>query len=77
MLIVEGTYVSRLEPLDLRVFLAGDYRQTEQARRARARDPIDEHTDAILAVEHRIIERDERLADIVLEAWFKAAAHRR
>ncbi len=69
VLIVEGTYVTRLVPLHLRVFLAGDYRQTEQARRVRARDPIDEHTDTILAVEHRIIQQDKSLADVVLDGW--------
>jgi uridine kinase len=73
VLIVEGTYVTRLEPLALRVFLAGDYRQTEKARRIRARDSIDEHTDAILAHEHRIIQQDKQLADIVLDGWLKAA----
>jgi len=69
VLIVEGTYVTRLQPLDLRVFLAGDFRQTERARRARGRDPIDGHTDAILAVEHDLIAADRELADVVLPPW--------
>ncbi|RLB46841.1 MAG: hypothetical protein DRI90_26965, partial [Deltaproteobacteria bacterium] len=74
VLIVEGTYVSRLAPLHWRVFLTADYRQTERARRVRARDPIDEHTDAILAVEHRIIQQDKSLADVVLDSWFNRPA---
>jgi len=77
LLIVEGTYVTGLQPLDLRVFIEGDYRQTEQARRARGRDPIDSRTDAILAAEHRIIRQDRTLADVVLPAWSTAGDTRR
>ena len=65
-LIVEGTYVTRLDGIDLRVFIELDYRATEAARIARARDPIDEHTNRILAIEHEIIRRDLPLADVVV-----------
>ncbi len=65
-LIVEGTYVTRLPELELRVFIDRDYRATEADRRARARDPIDEHTDRILSIEHQIIRADMPLADLVL-----------
>jgi ABC-type dipeptide/oligopeptide/nickel transport system ATPase component len=65
-LIVEGTYVTRLPELDLRVFIDRDYRATEVDRRARGRDPIDEHTDRILAIEHELIRTDLPLADLVL-----------
>ena len=65
VLLVEGTYVARLEPVDLRVFIDLDYRQTEQWRRLRARDPIDELTDRVLAIEHELIRPDLERADIV------------
>ncbi len=66
VLIVEGTYVTRLEPVDVRVFIDGTYRQTEVARRQRARDLIDERTPAILAIEHRLVQADRARAHLVL-----------
>ncbi len=66
VLLVEGTYVTTLAGIDLRVFIAGDHRQTEAARRRRARDRIDDHTDRILAIEHALIRQDRARADVVL-----------
>jgi len=67
VLVVEGTYVAQLEPVDLRVFIDLDYRQTEQWRRLRARDPIDELTDRVLAIEHDLIRPDLKRADVVFK----------
>ncbi len=71
VLIAEGTYTSLLRFVDLRVFIDRDYRQTEEARRRRARDPYAPFMDEVLAREHAIISRHKALADVVIAPDFR------
>ena len=65
VLFVEGTYVTGLSGIDLRVFVEGDPSSTSASRRARARDLIDDTTQRILAIEHRLIAPHRERADRV------------
>jgi len=66
VLVVEGTYVTALPDVDLRVFIRGSAESTRAARIERGRDPIEAITDRILAREHELIAPHEALADVVL-----------
>jgi Uridine kinase len=68
VVIVEGTYVSLLRHVDLRVFIARDRLETMDHRRRRnrggeARDPFIEE---VLRIEHKIIAGHQHLADIIV-----------
>ena len=67
VLIVDGTYTTALKNVDKKVFLARTYKDTEKARRARKRDKIDSFDKKILAIEHRIISGQNKLADITVK----------
>jgi uridine kinase len=68
VLIVEGTYVSLLRHVDLRIFISRDRLETLEHRKRRnrgeeARDPFIEE---VLSVEHKIIAGHRHLADLVV-----------
>ena len=65
-LIVEGTYVFRLQGLDMRVFLEATHEDTRERRRIRNRDIDAPVIDQILAIEHEIIAEQATQADIVI-----------
>lgn len=65
--IVEGTYTSLIDSIDIRVFLDRDYRQTRGARKRRARDPVDEFLEHVLAIEHEEISSHKGRADIIID----------
>lgn len=73
ILLVEGTYSFLLPEVDLRVFLEGDYLHTEAARRARGRDPIDDFTNRILEIEHRIVREHRSRADVTVPVFQQLA----
>jgi uridine kinase len=66
VLIAEGTYCTLLEFADCRVFVARDYQQTREDRRARGRDLEDEFTNAILQREHEFIREHRPRADFIV-----------
>jgi uridine kinase len=70
VLIAEGTYTSLLEFVDLRVFIARDYRQTLEARKRRARDKWEPFIQDVLEREHQIISQHRALADLVIPPDF-------
>jgi uridine kinase len=70
VLIAEGTYTSLLEFIDVRVFIDRDYRQTLDARKARARDRWEPFIQEVLEREHQIISRHKALADLVISPDF-------
>ena len=78
VLVVEGTYVLGLEGLDTRIFLEASYVDTQDRRRARARDTDSPFIEQVLAIEHQIIARQAALADLLVDAHFavRAAAKR-
>jgi len=66
LIIAEGTYVSLVPSISLRVFIDRDYTQTLAARRRRNREPFDPFIEQVLEVEHAIIREHKSLADIVV-----------
>lgn len=69
-LIVEGTYVTRLNFVDRRVFLDRTYLDTEKERRERKRDTIEDFIGKVLETEHRIVSAHKSRADIVVRKDF-------
>ena len=74
VLVVEGTYVLGLEGLDSRIFLEASYADTQDRRRARARDTDSPFVEQVLAIEHQIIARQAALADLLVDAHFTVRA---
>jgi uridine kinase len=70
VLVAEGTYTSLLRFVDLRIFIDRDYRQTLEARIARARDKWEPFIQEVLEREHQIISRHKALADLVVPPTF-------
>lgn len=66
VVITEGTYVSLLTSLHIRIFIDRDFRMTLEARRTRNRDPLDSFIEQVLRIEHAEIQTHKRLADIVI-----------
>ncbi len=66
VIIVEGTYVSLLEPLHHRVFIDRTWQATHEARRERGREPQDDFLERVLAIEHGIISAHKALADTLI-----------
>ncbi len=66
--IAEGTYTSKLENVNVRVFIDRDFRDTRKHRERRNRDAseLDSFTDEVLAIEHDIISADKAVADIII-----------
>lgn len=71
VLIVEGTYALFLEGADYRVFMERNYKDTRAQRIERARDVIDEWSDRILDIEHRLIAPCLDRADAVVAKDYK------
>jgi len=67
VIIVEGTYTSMLESVDLRVFIDRDYNGTGKDRRRRSRDPDEEFLEKVLAMEHRMVSVHRKMADLVIQ----------
>jgi len=67
VLIVEGTYVSLLERICARVFMARTYLDTVDQRKARGRDQGDPRIESFLRREHELIAPMRERADIVMD----------
>lgn len=66
VVIVEGTYSSLLNNVDLRVFIDRTFRETRSPRIGRAREDQDEFLDRVLRIEHEIISSHKDRADILI-----------
>ena len=66
LVIVEGTYVSLLRNVHLRVFIDRTYRQTRAARRLRAREKQNPFLEGVLEIEHGIISQHLGRCDLVV-----------
>lgn len=69
--VVEGTYTTLLENVNVRVFIERPYYQTNADRLKRARETQDEYLDQVLEIEHRIIAGHKELADIIVGADYE------
>ena len=65
--IAEGTYVSILESIDVKIFMERDYHDTKGSRYERARDPLTPFMEEILLIEHQIIKNLESLCHIKID----------
>jgi len=70
VLIVEGTYVLRLDDTDIRIFLEATHEETAERRRRRNRDVDAPIIDRILAIEHALIAPQASRAHIVINREF-------
>ena len=67
VIIVEGTYTTLLQNIDIKIFIDRDYKSTLENRKKRARDPITPFVEKVLAIEHVIISRHKTLSDIIID----------
>jgi uridine kinase len=70
VLIAEGTYTTLLKNADYHVFIDRDYHDTEEHRKARGRDVVDEFSNKILKIEDRIISKHKSLASFIVRKDF-------
>ena len=68
VILVEGTFVTLLQNVEARVFLAATYQDTQEARRRRGREPLDAHLEQVLATEHEIVRAHRAHAQWVVES---------
>jgi uridine kinase len=71
VLIAEGTYTTSLEAVDTRVFIQRDYKDTLQARQRRGREKFDPFIEEVLEIEHEVISRQGRNADVLISRDFE------
>ena len=71
VLVVEGTYVLRLDDLDVRIFLDATHEDTRERRRARNRDIDAPFVEQVLRIEHEIIAPQAALAHVVVDRDFR------
>ncbi len=73
--IVEGTYVTLLKRVDIRIFITRDYHATRAHREKRRRhdSELDPFIDQVLAIEHSIISAHRELADILIHDDYSAS----
>lgn len=64
--IIEGTYVSLLNHINLKIFIDRDYRDTLVQRISRARDPLTPFVEQVLEIEHQLIAPFKENADVFL-----------
>lgn len=72
ILLVEGTYVSFLSDVDLRIFMERNYLQTRMQRKERGRDTEDPFIEEVLAREHTIIKGELQRANIRIDLQYHA-----
>ncbi|UEG54185.1 zeta toxin family protein [Mucilaginibacter daejeonensis] len=68
VIIVEGTYTSMLNGIDLRIFINTDHTQTRQNRLDRSRETIDAFIESVLEKERGLIRAHEPLADVIVNS---------
>ncbi len=69
-LVVEGTYVLRLDDIDVRIFLEATSDDTRERRRLRNRDLHEPFVEQVLAIEHDLIAPQAAAAHIVIDRDF-------
>ena len=69
--LIEGTYTTLLEPVDLHIYLEGTAEQTRSNRLERARELQDEFIERVLQIEHAIIGPHRERAHLVVTSDFR------
>ena len=67
VMIVDGTYAALLKNIDKKIFLSRTHKDTLKTRLARKREKIDAVDKKILAIEHGIISKHKKLADVIVK----------
>lgn len=70
VLVIEGTYVLTLPDLDVRIFLEATHEDTRDRRRRRARDIEAPFVEEVLRIEHAIIARQAKTANVLVDRDF-------
>ena len=70
VLVAEGTYATRLNFVDRRIFIDRTYHDTEKERVERRRDQMEDFLAQVLEIEHRIVSGHRCLAHIVIRKDF-------
>jgi uridine kinase len=67
VVIVEGTYTTKLRNVHQHIFIDRTYNDTRETRKHRAREEQDEFLEKVLQIEHNIISSDKAHADIIIK----------
>lgn len=70
VVIVEGTYTTRLKHVHRHIFIDRTYVDTRETRRRRAREEQDDFLEEVLEIEHKIISSQRSQADILVTRDF-------
>jgi len=70
VIIIEGSYTTRLNFVDRKIFIDRTYRDTTKERLERQRDKMEDFVGEVLEIEHRIISGHKDLAHIVVRKDF-------
>ena len=70
ILLIEGTYVSRLRHLSHRIFIDRTYTQTKVARKRRAREAPEPFIERVLDIEHQLIKTQKTSADWIVDSEY-------
>ncbi len=66
IVVAEGTYTTALDSADIHVFIDRTWEDTVEHRKERGRDELDEYTEKILRIEHKIISSHRKKADVII-----------
>jgi uridine kinase len=71
VIIIDGTYTTLLDRIDCKVFIDRNNLDTREDRLKRNREKQDDYLEKILEIEHDIISRHKKMADIIISKDFK------
>lgn len=71
VLILEGTYVLSLDNIDYKIFIDRSYKDTLSQRLERNRDIIDDFSNLVLEIEHKIIRAYKSIVDAVISKEYE------
>ena len=66
IVIVEGTYTSLLKNVDTRIFINRNRLDTLESRKKRGREPIEPFIEEVLKIEHEVISKHKKMANIII-----------
>lgn len=72
VLIIEGTYVAKLEHFDTLIFMERTYKETYQNRKERNREAESDFIETVLEIEHKIISTFKDKSDIIIDKTYHA-----
>ena len=76
VLIIEGTYTSLLDHVNVKIFMARTYKETFKDRMSRGRESFDPFIEKVLEIEHNIIKEHIKYANIIVGSDFTIKTER-